>query len=256
MQPLFSILIVDDLAIHRENLRSLLKMNFPQIGTILEADSVESAIEVLTTEQPVDLVFLDVEMPEVSGFDLIKLVPRELLTFEVIFVTAYDRYAIQAIRNSALDFILKPVQQNELTDAFNKFIEKRNEKLEVLNHKLLHLIHSKENTKSTNRIGLPTMQGYIFVNEEDIIQCEADNTYTIFQLINNKKIVVSKTLKECEEILNKNTFYRIHHSHLVNLGFIREYVRGEGGHIIMLDNSLIPVSRSKKQFFLSIIKKI
>ena len=255
MQPLFSILIVDDLAIHRENLHGLLKMNFPQIGSIREADGVDSATEVIMNE-PMDLVFLDVEMPERSGFDLLKVLPRELLTFEVIFVTAYDRYAIQAIRNSALDFILKPIQQNELMDAFHKFIEKRSEKLEALNHKLLHLINSKENSKETNRIGLPTMQGYIFINEEDIIQCEADNTYTIFHLVNNKKIVVSKTLKECEEILNKTTFYRIHHSHLVNLGFIREYVRGEGGHIIMLDNSLIPVSRSKKQFFLSTIKKI
>jgi two-component system LytT family response regulator len=206
--------------------------------------------------EQIDLIFLDVEMPEVSGFDLIKLVPKELLTFEVIFVTAYDRYAIQAIRNSALDFILKPVQQNELTDAFNKFIEKRNEKLEVLNHKLLHLIHSKENTKSTNRIGLPTMQGYIFINEEDIIQCEADNTYTIFQLTNNKKIVVSKTLKECEETLNENIFFRLHHSHLVNLGFVREYVRGEGGHVVLTNEQIVPVSRSKKQTFLSMVKRI
>jgi two-component system LytT family response regulator len=143
-----------------------------------------------------------------------------------------------------------------LTDAFNKFIEKRNEKLEVLNHKLLHLIHSKENTKSTNRIGLPTMQGYIFINEEDIIQCEADNTYTIFQLTNNKKIVVSKTLKECEETLNENIFFRLHHSHLVNLGFVREYVRGEGGHVVLTNEQIVPVSRSKKQTFLSMVKRI
>jgi two-component system LytT family response regulator len=255
MNKLYSILIVDDLEIHRENLRNQLSAISNQIDSIFEVNNVKGAIEILMNEQ-IDLVFLDVEMPEVSGFDLIKLVPRELLTFEVIFVTAYDRYAIQAIRNSALDFILKPVQQNELTDAFNKFIEKRNEKLEVLNHKLLHLINSKENTKSTNRIGLPTMQGYIFINEEDIIQCEADNTYTIFQLTNNKKIVVSKTLKECEETLNKNIFFRLHHSHLVNLGFVREYVRGEGGHVVLINEQIVPVSRSKKQTFLSMVKRI
>ncbi len=255
MNKLYSILIVDDLEIHRENLRNQLSAISNQIDSIFEVNNVKGAIEILMNEQ-IDLIFLDVEMPEVSGFDLIKLVPKELLTFEVIFVTAYDRYAIQAIRNSALDFILKPVQQNELTDAFNKFIEKRNEKLEVLNHKLLHLIHSKENTKSTNRIGLPTMQGYIFINEEDIIQCEADNTYTIFQLTNNKKIVVSKTLKECEETLNKNIFFRLHHSHLVNLGFVREYVRGEGGHVVLINEQIVPVSRSKKQTFLSMVKRI
>jgi two-component system LytT family response regulator len=255
MNKLYSILIVDDLEIHRENLRNQLSAISNQIDSIFEVNNVKGAIEILMNEQ-IDLIFLDVEMPEVSGFDLIKLVPKELLTFEVIFVTAYDRYAIQAIRNSALDFILKPVQQNELTDAFNKFIEKRNEKLEVLNHKLLHLIHSKENTKSTNRIGLPTMQGYIFINEEDIIQCEADNTYTIFQLTNNKKIVVSKTLKECEETLNKNIFFRLHHSHLVNLGFVREYVRGEGGHVVLTNEQIVPVSRSKKQTFLSMVKRI
>jgi two-component system LytT family response regulator len=255
MNKLYSILIVDDLEIHRENLRNQLSTISNQIDSIFEVNNVKGAIEILMNEQ-IDLIFLDVEMPEVSGFDLIKLVPKELLTFEVIFVTAYDRYAIQAIRNSALDFILKPVQQNELTDAFNKFIEKRNEKLEVLNHKLLHLIHSKENTKSTNRIGLPTMQGYIFINEEDIIQCEADNTYTIFQLTNNKKIVVSKTLKECEETLNENIFFRLHHSHLVNLGFVREYVRGEGGHVVLTNEQIVPVSRSKKQTFLSMVKRI
>jgi two-component system LytT family response regulator len=255
MNKLYSILIVDDLEIHRENLRNQLSAISNQIDSIFEVNNVKGAIEILMNEQ-IDLIFLDVEMPEVSGFDLIKLVPKELLTFEVIFVTAYDRYAIQAIRNSALDFILKPVQQNELTDAFNKFIEKRNEKLEVLNHKLLHLIHSKENTKSTNRIGLPTMQGYIFINEEDIIQCEADNTYTIFQLTNNKKIVVSKTLKECEETLNENIFFRLHHSHLVNLGFVREYVRGEGGHVVLTNEQIVPVSRSKKQTFLSMVKRI
>jgi two-component system LytT family response regulator len=255
MNKLYSILIVDDLEIHRENLRNQLSAISNQIDSIFEVNNVKGAIEILMNEQ-IDLIFLDVEMPEVSGFDLIKLVPKELLTFEVIFVTAYDRYAIQAIRNSALDFILKPVQQNELTDAFNKFIEKRNEKLEVLNHKLLHLVHSKENTKSTNRIGLPTMQGYIFINEEDIIQCEADNTYTIFQLTNNKKIVVSKTLKECEETLNKNIFFRLHHSHLVNLGFVREYVRGEGGHVVLTNEQIVPVSRSKKQTFLSMVKRI
>jgi two-component system LytT family response regulator len=252
---MYKILIIDDLAIHRENLNHLLKLNFPQINTILEADGVSNAIEILQSTE-IDLVFLDVEMPEQSGFDLLKLLAKEQLTFEVIFVTAYDRYAIQAIRNSALDFLLKPIQNNELIDAFSKFIDKRLEKSEAINPKLLHLINSRDSEKELNRIGLPTMQGYIFVNEEDILRCEADNTYTVFHLLNNKKIVVSKTLKECEEILAKSPFFRIHHSHLINLSFIQEYVRGEGGHIIMLDKSLIPVSRSKKQFFLSIIKKI
>jgi two-component system LytT family response regulator len=252
---MYNILIIDDLAIHRENLHHLLQLNFPQIKLILEADSVNRALEVLHSCD-IDLVFLDVEMPEHSGFDLFKLLPKEQLSFEVIFVTAYDRYAIQAIRNSALDFILKPIQNNELIDAFNKFIDKRIEKAETINHKLLHLINARDSEKECNRIGLPTMQGYIFVNEEEILHCEADNTYTVFHLLNNKKIVVSKTLKECEEILATNSFFRIHHSHLVNLRFIREYVRGEGGHIIMMDNSLIPVSRSKKHSFLKVIKKI
>lgn len=255
MNKLYSILIVDDLEIHRENLRNQLSAISNQIDSIFEVNNVKGAIEILMNEQ-IDLVFLDVEMPEKTGFDLLKLIPPKRLLFEVIFVTAYDRYAIQAIRNSALDFILKPVQQNELKEALERFATKRNANLETFNHKLLHLINSKEIPVTSSRVGLPTLHGYLFVNEEDVIQCEADNTYTVFHLLNGKKIVVSKTLKECEQILNIKDFFRVHHSHLVNLNYIREYVRGEGGHVTLLNNQIVPVSRAKKLNFLAVIKKI
>lgn len=255
MNKLYSILIVDDLEIHRENLRNQLNTVFNQIDSIFEASNVNEAVEILINEQ-IDLVILDVEMPEKTGFDLLKSIPSVSLTFEVIFVTAYDRYAIQAIRAAALDFILKPVQQNELKAAMDRFTAKRNDNLDILNDKLIQLINSKEIPANSSRVGLPTLHGYLFVNEEDIIQCEADNTYTIFHLLNGKKIVVSKTLKECEQILNIKVFFRVHNSHIVNLNYIREYVRGEGGHVTLLNHQIVPVSRAKKLNFLSMIKKI
>jgi two-component system LytT family response regulator len=255
MNKSYSILIVDDLEIHIENLRNQLTTVFNEIDSIFEATNAKEAVEILLNEQ-IDLVFLDVEMPVKTGFELLKSIPSESLTFEVIFVTAYERYAIQAIRSSAIDFILKPVQQNELKAALDRFTEKRNNNLDIFNHKLIQLINSKEIPATSSKVGLPTLHGYLFVNEEDIVQCEADNTYTIFHLLNCKKIVVSKTLKECEQILNIKVFFRVHNSHIVNLNYIREYVRGEGGHVVLFNNQIVPVSRSKKMNFLSLIKKI
>jgi two-component system LytT family response regulator len=252
-----SILIVDDLKIHRDYLNNILSSKDFGFINIYEADNVDTAINILV-ENKIDLIFLDVEMPEKNGFELIKLLSSKGINAEVIFVTAYDRYAIQAIRNNALDFIIKPIDLKELENALNRYFEKKitNQNNIVSHEKYKGLLNSLTDSFQSNRIGLPSLHGFIFIDEKDIVQCEADNTYTTFHLIHNRKIIISKTLKECEEILNKLQFFRIHHSHLVNLNLIKEYVRGEGGHVTLINDQIIPVSRNKKQLFLSLIKKV
>ena len=250
-----NVLVVDDLKIHRDYLIGILRSERFNFDNIFESESVNSAIGFLETHA-IDLVFLDVEMPEKNGFELIKEITLKGLNPEVIFVTAYDRYAIQALRNNALDFIIKPIEIVELENAIDRFFEKREINQISNSDRFKGLLNSLSDSFQSNRIGLPTLHGFVFVDEKDIVQCEADNTYTTFHLIHNRKIIVSKTLKDCEEILNKSFFFRIHHSHLVNLNLIKEYVRGEGGHVTLVNDQIIPVSRSKKQTFLSLMKKV
>jgi two-component system LytT family response regulator len=251
----YNVLIVDDLKIHREYLFNKLNAEFPFFSNVYQAESVNFAISFLE-DNLIDLVFLDVEMPEKNGFEFVKEIIEIGVSLEIIFVTAYDRYAIQALRNNALDFILKPIDHNELKNAIDRFVSKMEHEPNLNSDKFQALLNSLNVNETVCRIGLPTLHGFVFIDEQDILQCEADNTYTTFHLLNNTKIIVSKTLKDCEEILSKNFFFRVHHSHLVNINLIKEYVRGEGGHITLYNDQIIPVSRSKKHAFLSRIKRI
>ena len=251
----YNVLIIDDLKIHRDYLTNLLLNQFTCFNELFEANNVESALEIIYLHR-IDIVFLDVEMPRKNGFQFIKEVNNvRSQNFDVIFVTAYDRYAIQAIKNAALDYVLKPVDLVELKHTIDRFINKRtNQNSDAYDFRNQNKT-SSDSLKSS-RIALPTLNGYLFVEEKDILCCTADNTYTVFYLSKGKNIVVSKTLKECEETLSSSMFFRVHHSHLVNLSFIKEYVKGEGGHLVLLNDQLIPVSRSKKQSFLALIKKV
>ncbi|MEN9304124.1 MAG: hypothetical protein RL264_2553 [Bacteroidota bacterium] len=253
-ENLFDVLIVDDLKIHRDNLLDILKKEFDCFRSIYFADSVDDALAIIENHK-IDLLFLDVEMPGKNGFELVKSLEHDVINFEIIFVTAYDRYAINAIRSSALDFILKPIDRKELKEAVDRFLNKATNKTKVTSTNIQQFTQFLMK-RVESKIALPSLHGFVFVNENEIIQCEADNTYTTFHLISNKRIIISKTLKECEEILNSHLFFRLHNSHIVNLDFIKEYVRGEGGHVVLINDQIVPVSRSKKQTFLSMIKRI
>jgi two-component system, LytTR family, response regulator len=204
--------------------------------------SVKEGITGILKLQP-DLVFLDVQMNDKTGFDLLKEI-REI-NFEVIFTTAYEKYAVQAFKFSAIDYLLKPVDPDDLVNAVNKVSKKilGND----LSQKIDALFHNLQNHKSSKKISIPTLEGLIFLDTNDIIRCQSQINYSILYLKDKQKITVAKTLKEFEELLSEYNFYRVHNSHLINLAYIKKYNKGKGGTILMSDHSQVEVSSRRKE---------
>lgn len=213
------------------------------VGT---AGDVSRAVQVINEKKP-DLVFLDVEMPNGSGFDLLVQFPEK--EFDVIFITAFNHYAIKAIKFSAVDYILKPVNINEFIDAVSRVVKKRSEKSSQSNENLRVLMENLR-TSPPSRLAIPTADGMEYLNPKDIIRIEADRSYSWFFLAGNRKTLVSRHLKEFQELLGDRNFFRSHNSHLINLKYVKKYIRKEGGYIEMTDGSVIPVSRNRKDLFL------
>lgn len=208
--------------------------------------SVEEGIRAIATLRP-ELVFLDVRIHDRTGFDLLKLLPRT--DFEVIFTTAFEQYAIQAFRFSALDYLLKPVNPDDLVQAVVK-LEKKISREETA-QKLEALLHNLKNGPGqSKKIGLPTVNGLTFIAVNDIIRCCANVNYTTIFLTNRQKITVAKTLKEFERLLSEYHFFRVHNSHLINLSYVKSYRKGKGGTVLMTDQSEIEVSTRRKEAFL------
>lgn len=238
--------IIDDEEGARESLANIIEKYIPEIEIIGKAASAKDGYDLITKEKP-QVVFLDVEMPNENAFDLID--KFEHVDFEIIFVTAYDHYAIQAIKSSALDYLLKPIDIDDLKMAVEKLEIKisqpeKDEQFDIL----LESIHSD---KPHKKIAIPESDGIIFVNVDDIIRCESDGNYTSIFLKDDKKIVSSKTLGDYEEMLKQNDFFRTHRSHLINLNEIHKFVKGDGGYLLMSDRSEVEISRRKKQDFLA-----
>ena len=194
-----------------------------------------------------DLVFLDVKIHGENGFDLLKQLDE--IDFEVIFTTAYDNYAVQAFKFSALDYLLKPIDPDDLKQAVDKLKTKlsKNElakKFDVLFHNLKNL------EGASKRITIPTVNGLVFLQVSDIIRCQSDVNYTTIYLTDRHKMTVAKTLKEFEALLEEYDFYRVHNSHLINLAFVRSYHKGKGGYVSLSDGSEIEVSTRRKEAFL------
>lgn len=240
-------ILVDDEPRNIRILKNLLEEFCPQVKVAGEAESSEAAIALIRSNQP-DLVFLDIEMPFGNAFDLLdKLMP---VNFQVIFVTAFDNYALKAFRYCALDYLLKPVDIDDLKTAVQKVLERVKEK--DMDQKLdIFLKNIKGGKSSLQKIGLPTNDGLFFTNVENIIRCEASGSYTIIYLADKQKFVVSKSLKEYEDMLPEKDFCRIHHSHIVNLAYVKKYFKGRGGYIEMQDHTSIEVSTRKRDEFLS-----
>ncbi|MCH8331218.1 MAG: response regulator transcription factor [Bacteroidetes bacterium] len=236
--------IIDDEKKGRETLTNLVKENCQNVEIAATAGSKDEGIAAINQHKP-DFIFLDIEMPGGSGFKLLK--ELDDVKPPVIFVTAYDHYAIKAIKFSALDYILKPVDADELRNAVSRvgytYQNLGEEQVEVL------LNYLKEPSRA-KRIALPTQSGIRYVGVPEIVRCEADGQYTTFYLNEDSNIMVSKNLKEYQDILEESSFYRVHHSHLVNLEHVKEFARSEGDYLIMKDGSNIPVSRRKKEGFL------
>ena len=208
------------------------------------------AQELITLHQP-DLVFLDIEMPNMNGFDVLSLFNP--VPFKVIFTTAYDQYALKALRLNALDYLLKPLDDEEITIALDKF---KNQEVSITSEQVQNL-HLFTNGKMQDTIALSTQEGLLFVKIDDIMYLEASSNYTMIVMHDKSKHLASKTLATFEEVLSDNTlFFRSHKSHIVNLKFIKQYIRGEGGELIMQDGKNVALSRTKKQEFLDLFKRV
>jgi len=232
-------LIIDDEQHNVENLQIILNRWCKDITVVGVGTSVEEGIEILNSNPP-ELLFLDIQLHDKSGFDVLKSL--KTIEFEVIFITAFDQYAMQAIKFSALDYLLKPINIVELQQAITKAKEKIASKKQNLNvENLLNYINN--NRAKSQKIALPTLQQTHYVHVADIVRCEASNNYTTFYLKNSSTIMVSKTIKEYVELLAPYNFRRSHQSHLVNLDYVKSLLKKDGGTLLLEDETIIPISR-------------
>jgi len=243
-------IIIDDEQDARDGLQLIVEKFCPEVSIIASCESPEIGLGKINELRP-NLVFLDVQMPRLTGFDLLEQI--EVINFEVIFVTAFDKYAIKAIKFSALDYLLKPVEVDELVSAVQKIKAKENNKT---THFKSLLNNVKQNAQKLERLAIPSDNEIIIQKIADIVYCEADSNYTILHLVDDKKITVSKTLKEFENILPETDFCRIHHATLVNLSHITKYVKGEGGYVLVTGRRHLDVSRRKKDSFIKALNKL
>ena len=235
-------IIVDDEPYCCETLVTLLEQYCPEVEVAGIFYNGKAALEAIKKLSP-ELVFLDVEMPHMNGFEMLEQLP--LINFELIFCTSYDQYALKAIRISALDYLLKPVDSDELQQAVQKVIRRSQKPIAQQLEILMQKIHAPSTPVS--KIALPTMEGLQMLQVNSILHCEADSNYTILHLKDKKRKVVSCTLKEMEELLEDHSFVRVHRGYLINLNEVEKYVKGEGGYLVMSDGTTVDVSRSRKE---------
>jgi two-component system LytT family response regulator len=242
-------IIIDDEASSRNSLRQKLTIHCPDVEIIAECENGENGIKAIEETEP-DIVFLDVEMPRINGFTMLQQLNKR--NFEVIFTTAYDHYAIRAIRFSALDYLVKPIEVEELKASVEMVKQKRNQP--VKNERLETLLYNMMNEKNLNsRLAIPSLEGLQFIEVSDIIYLQAESNYTIIHVQNSPKITVSKTLKDFEDLLPHAVFLRIHHSYIINKNRIIKYLKGEGGQVIMSNGQTLDVARRKKEEFMKAI---
>jgi two-component system, LytTR family, response regulator len=247
------VILIDDEADGIATLKKLLETNCPHVNIIAACSNTEIAKLQIEAMQP-DVVFLDIQMPGKTGLDMLAELPER--KFETIFVTAHNEYMLQALQFSAADYLLKPVDEDRLTEAVKRVEEKLEQKnesasIEVLLHNL-----QKSNQQHDMKLCVPTFKGFSVLKLEEIVVCEAEKNYTIFHLKNKKALTVSRTLLEYEKILNNTSFFRIHKTFMVNLEHVQEYQRGEGGIVLMSNGMEVEVSRRKKEEFMNRIKQV
>lgn len=244
--------IVEDEAQSRELLQTLVSKHCTGVEVVGTASNVKEGIEAVNKHNP-DLLFLDISMPDGTGFDLLEKISP--VKFDIIFTTATDKYAIKAIKYSALDYLLKPIDIEELKNAVNKLLDKKTKGGSVEN--LAQLLQNlKQGGDSYQKITLPTTNAYEIVYVKDIVRCEADGSYTAFYLTDKRKLLASASLKHYEDLLPTNQFLRIHHHHLINISHVIRYLKTDGGYAVMSDGSQLEISRRKKEDFLAMLNNI
>ncbi|MEO6819455.1 MAG: LytTR family DNA-binding domain-containing protein [Ginsengibacter sp.] len=245
-------IIIEDEPVSQEMLTLMLKRHPADITIIDTCSNPSDGIESITKHQP-DLVFLDIQMPKMNGFEMLKKI--SIINFEVIFTTAYDQYAINAIKVSALDYLLKPVDDEDLTIAIEKCKERMQERKPQ--QRFEHLFNNLTNKNPLDKtIALGASDGISFVKMSDILRVEANGRYAKFHLLDKQTILVSKTLGDFEEILSANQFFRVHDSAIINLNHVKKYTRGDGGTVLLSDGTELDVARRRKDDFIKLIPKI
>ncbi len=241
--------IIDDEVSSRETLKNLLTNFCTSVTVIGEAGSVDEGISVINTTNP-DVVFLDIEMPYKNGFDLLSSLSE--INFDVVFTTAYNQYALKAIKFSALDYLLKPINATELNNAVSRISAKRvAENKGKNNGKLDAFMANMKNINSQlQKMVIPTINGFNVVELKDIVRCESDRSYTAFHFTDKKSILLSKAIGDFEDLLDEHNFMRVHQSHLINLAHVKSYTKGRGGSVEMSDGSIIDISRNKREEFI------
>jgi two-component system LytT family response regulator len=247
---MLKVIILEDEEDNRNMLSGFLHDYFPQVTLLGMFDNVNAAFSAISTLQP-DVVFMDIQLKGETSFDLLDRFGK--INFEIIFTTGYDSYMLKAIKLSAIDYLLKPINVEELKIAIEKAEQKRTQL--VMNKNLEVLMTNFRNNSQDHKIAISSSDGFVFVSVANIIYLESEGAYTYFFLKHNEKIITSKNIKEYEELLSDHQFFRLHKSYIVNMAEITKYVRGEGGYVIMSNNTTIDVSRRRKDEFLKLLHK-
>jgi two-component system LytT family response regulator len=239
-------IIIDDEISCTESLSLELGMYCPQVQVVACCHSAAEGLAAIIRYKP-DLIFLDIEMPRMNGFEMLRQLNE--INFDVIFVTAYDQFAMKAIKFSASDYLLKPIVFGDLISAVDK-VEQRI--IKNTNHDHLEAVLANVNYlyNNLNAIAIPTSEGIEFITHDEILYCEAQVNYTLIHKANQRPLLISKTLKEIESMLEHFPFIRIHQSYLININYLSKYVRGSGGYVVLKNGTQLPVSRAKKEDFL------
>ena len=241
-------LLIDDELHCIRTLSNLIETNFPELKILATCSDSTKAYDLILLHKP-DFIFLDIEMPLLNGFDLLS--KFEYLDFDVIFTTAYDSYAIKAIKYSALDYLLKPISREDLASAIER-IKSKHSSISKAQLQMASAVHNKQLPET---IALPTADGLTFASVNDILYCTADGSYTRIIMMDKSEILLSKTLGDVNELLSEYNFFRIHHSSLVNLKQVKKYIRGEGGEVIMSNGKSLTVARAHKTDFLNVFTR-
>ncbi|HEV8285669.1 MAG TPA: response regulator [Chitinophagaceae bacterium] len=247
------VIIVDDEPDGISTLKKMLAINCKQVEVIATCVDADEGIEKVKELNP-DLIFLDIQMPGKNGMEMLAELSNR--NFEVIFVTAHNEYMLQALQLSASDYLLKPVHENQLTEAIHRVEKKIQQKWNKQNIEALLYNLQKSGAPNEMKLCIPTTKGFMVLKLEDIILCEAEKNYTIIYLRDKKPVIVSRPLLEYEKILENTNFFRVHRTFLINLQHVTEYHKGEGGVAIMSNGSEVEISRRRKEQFLSRIKEV
>jgi two-component system LytT family response regulator len=241
--------IIDDEKLIRHALSELIRVYCPDIDIVAEASGVHSGLEIVANTE-FDVLLLDIKMKDGTGYDLLAQIPEKHRSFHLIFTTAFDEFALKAIKENAVDYLLKPIDPEELQQALKKVTSKANSGLTAYENLLRSVFHSGNQSK----ISLSTAERIYYIDVSDIIRCESSNNYTYFYLRDKSKLLITKTMKEYEDILIQKQFMRVHRSHLINTKEIISFEKQKGNYVCMSDGAEVPVSQRKKEELLAFLR--